>query len=92
MELTEQSPAPQNLWNQKMTDEEHRVWIRRRRLEQQRERRAHLRRIDYYVSADAAIVIDRNRWDGPGGDISSVINRALVAWSNAEFPEYSRVK
>lgn len=64
-----------------MTDEEHRVWIRERRREQQRDRRAGLIRIDYAdVSPEAAEIIDGLR-EGPEGDASSILNRIVVEWA-----------
>lgn len=65
-----------------MTDEEHRVWIRERRREQQRERRAGLIRIDYAdVSPEAAEIIDGLRRDAAGGDASSILNRIVTEWA-----------
>lgn len=62
-----------------------RTWIKARRLEQQRERRALLRRIDYYPSREALeVILDAsNHWDP--SDFASVINRIVEEW--AEFPE-----
>lgn len=68
-----------------MTDEEHAVWIRERRREQQRERRAGLIRIDYCdVSPEAAAIIDGLRRAGPGGDASSIINRIVIEWAASQ--------
>jgi hypothetical protein len=50
----------------------------------QRERRAGLRRIDYYASPEADRIIDALRWNGPDGDASSIINRALVEWAASQ--------
>ena len=57
------------------------AWRRARILSQQRERRARLRRIDYYPDADVAGIIDRLRVNGPGGDASSIINRIAREWA-----------
>lgn len=66
-----------------MTDEEHRVWIRERRREQQRERRVGLIRIDYAdVSPEAAEIIADLRRDGEGGDVSSILNRIVTEWAS----------
>ncbi|MGB5097317.1 MAG: hypothetical protein WBN82_05335 [Porticoccaceae bacterium] len=63
-----------------------RTWIKARKLEQQRERRAKLRRIDYYPSREALEVILDACNNGYGGDFASVINRIIEEW--AEFPEF----
>ena len=63
-----------------------RTWIKIRKLEQQRERRAQERRIDYYPSREALEVILDQTHDAPGGDFASVINRIIEEW--AEFPEF----
>src|SRR5262249_949355 len=72
-----------------ITVEDHaqwRLWCRFRRLKLQRERRARMRRIDYYVSPEAARVIDRCSHPGIGGDTSSILNRIVCEWA-AGFPE-----
>lgn len=61
------------------------IWKKARKLEQQRERRANLRRIDYYPSREALEVILDQTHGACGGDFSSVLNRIVEAW--AEFPE-----
>ena len=63
-----------------------RTWIKIRKLEQQRERRATMRRIDYYPSREALEVILDACNNGYGGDFASVINRIIAEW--AEFPEF----
>lgn len=64
------------------TDDEHAAWRRRRANEQQRKRRASMRRIDYYVSDEAAAVIDAELFPSAGGDQSSVINRIVMEWAD----------
>lgn len=61
--------------------ETHAEWSRRRILEAQRHRRAQLRRIDYYVSDDAAQIIDAQRRPGVGGDASSILDRIVLEWA-----------
>lgn len=51
-----------------------------RALLRQRQRRATRPRIDFYPSAEAVRVIDLLRDRSVGGDASSIINRALIAW------------
>ena len=58
--------------------ETHEQWRRRQVLEGQRYRRSQLRRIDYYVSEDAAKLIDGLRRPYVGGDYSSIIDRIAV--------------
>lgn len=75
-----------------MPDAEWRAWRRNRALEQQRDRRSKLRRIDYQdVSDDAAKVIDRECSSCAGGDYSSVLNQIVIEWdeltSDDRFPE-----
>lgn len=57
---------------------EWRAWQRDRATTLQRERRARMRRIDYYPSEDAARIIDRQRRPFAGGDASSIIDRAVI--------------
>lgn len=61
--------------------ETHGQWSRRRILEAQRYRRSQLRRIDYYVSEDAAKVIDGLRRPYVGGDYSSILDRIVQEWA-----------
>lgn len=51
----------------------------------QRDRRARLRRIDYYPSPKAAAIIDARLFPAVGGDYNSVINRMIEA--AAKIPE-----
>lgn len=60
-------------------------WKKARKLKQQRERRAKLRRIDYYPSREALEVILDQTHGACGGDFSSVLNHIVEEWS--EFPE-----
>ncbi|HEX7128731.1 MAG TPA: hypothetical protein VF217_01530 [Rhodanobacteraceae bacterium] len=62
------------------------AWRKARKLEQQRERRASLRRIDYHPGAEAQAVIDARCGPFAGGDYSAVID-ALVLAGAAELPE-----
>jgi hypothetical protein len=50
-------------------------------LAAQRDRRARLRRSDYYPSDKAATIIDTHIRPFAGGDYSSVISRIVEAWS-----------
>jgi len=59
------------------------AWRRERILQLQRERRASLRRIDYYPSPAAGEIIDRLRTHVAGGDASSILNRIVAAWADA---------
>jgi hypothetical protein len=59
------------------------AWRRARILEQQRERRKQMRRIDYYPSEEAAAVVDRFRIPRVGGDASSILNRIIAEWADA---------
>lgn len=56
-------------------------WRRDRKREQQRQRRATNRRIDYYPDNEAAAVIDTMWTLRIGGDYSSVINRMVIDWA-----------
>lgn len=57
---------------------EWRDWRYRRALERQRERRASLpRRVDYYPSPEAAVILRRFHGPRVGQDNSSIINTAL---------------
>lgn len=66
------------------TDEEHREWRRSRANEQQRQRRKKYRRVDYYLSEEAAAVIDAETHHGVCGDYSSVINRIVTEWASKQ--------
>lgn len=66
-----------------MTAEDHAAWLQwrnDRKREQQRQRRASHRRIDYYPDDLAADVIDANTGRWAGGDYSSVLNRIVAEW------------
>lgn len=68
------------------TDEqEWRAWRIARKLEQQRSRRARMRRIDYYPSKEAWAVIERLWKPCVGGDYSSVIDSLVLG--AADLPE-----
>jgi hypothetical protein len=41
-----------------------------------------MRRIDYYVSPEAAEIIDRLRAPSAGGDASSILNRIVTEWAD----------
>jgi hypothetical protein len=62
------------------------AWRKQRILEGQRARRAHLRRIDYYPSREAAKVIDASASHRNGTDYASVIDRLVLAAVD-ELPE-----
>jgi len=69
-----------------LTEQDHAEWQicrRARILEQQRERRKQMRRIDYYPSKEAAAVIDKFRTRLAGGDASSILNRIVAEWADA---------
>lgn len=55
------------------------AWCKARKLDAQRERRHHLRRIDYYPSEDAQAAIDARTHGFAGGDYSSVIDALIVS-------------
>ena len=57
-----------------------RQWRNDRNRQQQRERRATNRRIDYYPDTEAAAVIDGLTGARVGGDYSAVINRIVREW------------
>lgn len=54
------------------------VWRKYRILQTQRQRRAGLRRIDYYPSPEAARLIDRRTYPGIDGVYSRVIDKLLL--------------
>jgi hypothetical protein len=60
---------------------EWRAWRRERILTAQRERRAGMRRIDYYASPEADAIIDQLRTPRAGGDASSILNRIVNEWA-----------
>jgi hypothetical protein len=63
-------------------------WRRERILTAQRDRRARMRRIDYYASPAAAAIINRLRRHAEGGDASSIINMIIGEWAaGGGFPE-----
>jgi hypothetical protein len=62
-------------------------WRRERILTAQRDRRARMRRIDYYASPAAAAIINRLRRHAEGGDASSIINMIIGEWAAGGFPE-----
>jgi hypothetical protein len=57
-------------------------WKRDRKREQQRQRRAKLRRIDYYPSAEAAKIIDANTRPVAYCDYSGLLNRIVSEWAS----------
>lgn len=61
------------------------AWKHESKLEGQRWRRAHNRRIDYYPSKEAQVVIDARTRPFVGGDYSSVINDLIA--KAADLPE-----
>ncbi len=62
------------------------AWKRARKLEQQRQRRHALARIDYYPSKDAMAAIMARTGPFAGGDYSSVIDD-LVLTAAGSLPE-----
>jgi len=67
-----------------VTAEDHAEWQHWRRfriLEGQRDRRAKMRRIDYYASPKSNAVIDSMRSKQVGGDASSILNRIVADWA-----------
>jgi hypothetical protein len=70
-----------------MSDADHeqwRHWRLERKRQQQRERRASNRRIDYYPDAAAATLIYSMAAHQIGHDLSSVINRIVGEWVAAK--------
>ena len=68
-----------------VTQDDHAAWERSKRdrkREQQRQRRATLRRIDYYPSAEAAKIIDEHARPIAYCDYSSVLNRIIAEWAS----------
>jgi hypothetical protein len=68
-----------------LTSQDHADWLawrRERKRAQQRDRRARLRRIDYYASPDAAAVLEGLWRSAPGFDFSSIIDRIVRAWAS----------
>lgn len=66
------------------SEAEWRAWQREQARVHQRQRRARLRRIDYYPSDEAERIIDRLRRPHAGGDASSIINRLLCEWAERQ--------
>lgn len=62
------------------------AWRKARKLEQQRARRRSLPRIDYYPSRQAVEAICARTFPYAGGDLSSVIDRLILAGA-AKVPE-----
>jgi hypothetical protein len=76
-----------------MTHDEWQRWRRERARQLQRERRAGMRRIDFYADATAATVIDSLRTRRAGGDASSILNRIIAEWLDLRHrraPELNR--
>ena len=67
-------------------EDEWRAWQRDRAKTLQRERRARMRRIDYYPSEEAVRIIDRLRRPYAGGDASSIISRLICEWAERYSP------
>jgi hypothetical protein len=63
------------------------AWRSNRRREQQRERRARLRRIDYHASIDTAMALERMWRPSPGHDFSSILDRIVREWLTSLPPE-----
>ena len=63
-----------------MTDDEWKRWRRERARQLQRQRRAGMRRIDFYADETAGAVIDSLRTGQAGGDASSILNRIIAEW------------
>ena len=59
------------------------AWKRTRKIEGQRWRRQHYRRIDYYPGKDAQAIIDSRTGHYAGGDYSSVIDALVLAGAAA---------
>lgn len=55
------------------------AWKRTRKIEGQRYRRQHVRRIDYQPGKDAQAIIDARTHRRVGGDYSSVIDALVLA-------------
>jgi hypothetical protein len=72
---------------------EWRAWRRKRILSLQRDRRARMRRIDFYASSEAVAIIDRLRATRAGGDASSIVNKIIQEWATGcGVPELNRNK
>lgn len=63
------------------------AWRSERKRQQQRDRRARLRRFDYHASPDTAAVLEHFWRPHPGGDFSSVIDRIVRDWLAKLPPE-----
>ena len=59
------------------------VWRKERKRQQQRDRRAQLRRIDYHASPDTAALLGQLWTPHSEGDFSSIIDRIIREWSIA---------
>ena len=81
---------PVETWNP--AAETHEGWRRRRAACLQRERRASLRRVDFYAETEACAVIDRLRRPSAGGDASSIINRIILEWAKGPQEARSGIK
>jgi uncharacterized protein YbcC (UPF0753/DUF2309 family) len=66
----------QDWWQQRCAEYERR---KARKLEQQRQRRARHRRIDYYPSPEVQALIDARCGPRAGGDYSRVIDALILA-------------
>ena len=66
-------------------EQDWKAWRASRKLQQQRDRRARMRRIDYYPSKDALVVIEQMWGHTVGCDFSSIIDRLVLAAS--DIPE-----
>ena len=56
------------------------VWRAERKRQQQRDRRARLRRIDYHASPDTAAALDKLWQRRPGRDFSTIIDGIVRDW------------
>lgn len=56
------------------------AWRKARKLQQQRDRRAGLRRIDYHASPDAAAALDSLWRSQSGFDYSRIIDSIVADW------------
>ncbi len=63
------------------------AWRSERKRQQQRDRRARLRRIDYHASPDTAAALERLWRPQSGGDFSSIIDSIVREWLSAVPPE-----
>ena len=73
-----------------LTAQDHTEWLswrKERKRQQQRDRRAGLRRIDYHASRDVAAALDLLWRPKPGGDYSSIIDGIVRDWLGDLPPE-----